>query len=148
MPTYGGGVTTTAPISDAALLREHGLRVTAGRLAVLSALGRSPHVDAETIRQRLGHAAPSLQAVHNILADLTEAGLVRRFEPARSPARYERRVGDNHHHAVCRRCGEVFDVECVAGEAPCMSGPTPSGFAVETAELIFWGVCAACAAQG
>src|SRR5690606_25811716 len=80
MRTYGGGVTTTAPISDAALLREHGLRVTAGRLAVLSALGRSPHVDAETIRQRLGHAAPSLQAVHNILADLTEAGLVRRFE--------------------------------------------------------------------
>lgn len=134
----------TAPTSDADLLRTHGLRVTAGRLAVLAALGRSPHIDAETIRQRLGHAAPSLQAVHNILADLTAAGLVRRFEPARSAARYERRVEDNHHHAVCRRCGAVFDVECLVGEAPCLSGHTPEGFAVESAELIFWGLCAEC----
>src|SRR5690606_42018733 len=118
MRIYGGGVTTTAPISDAALLREHGLRVTAGRLAVLSALGRSPHVDAETIRQRLGHAAPSLQAVHNILADLTEAGLVRRLEPARSPARDERRVGDDRHHPVCRPRRGGFHGACGAGQAP------------------------------
>lgn len=139
-------MTTAGLVEDAELLRARGLRATAGRLAVLSVLHTYPHVDAESVRQHLGHAAPSLQAVHNILADLHEAGVVRRFEPARSPARYERRVDDNHHHAVCTHCGHVTDVECTTGDAPCLHGPTPPGFAVATAEIIFWGVCADCAA--
>lgn len=136
-------MTVTASPSDAELLRARGLRATTGRLAVLSALAAEPHIDAETIRKRLGPDAPSLQAVHNILADLHEAGLVRRFEPARSAARYERRIDDNHHHAVCSRCGTVIDVECTVGEAPCLHGSVP-GFSVATAEVIFWGVCSAC----
>lgn len=140
------GVSTPVQTSDAELLRARGLRATTGRLAVLSALAAAPHVDAESVRQRLGHGAPSLQAVHNILADLHTAGLVRRFEPARSPARYERRVDDNHHHAVCSRCGQVEDVECTTGAAPCLHASAPAGFAVDSAEVIFWGVCAECAA--
>lgn len=148
---YPGDVTVTEGAtersSDAELLRACGLRATPGRLAVLSTLGERPHIDAETVRQRLGHAAPSLQAVHNILADLVQAGLIRRFEPARSAARYERRVDDNHHHAVCRLCGRVDDVDCTTGAAPCLHGATPAGFAVESAEIIFWGVCEECAAR-
>jgi Fur family transcriptional regulator, stress-responsive regulator len=139
--------------SDTELLRAHGLRVTSGRLAALAALGRNPHTDADHLRRALvaaadldGVAAPSLQAVHNMLADLHAAGLVRRFQPAHSSARYERRVDDNHHHAVCSGCGRVEDVDCVVGAAPCLHGPTPSGFAVATAEVTFWGLCADCAA--
>jgi Fur family transcriptional regulator, stress-responsive regulator len=138
--------------TDADLLRAHGLRVTSGRLSALAALDRHPHTDAERLRQALaaaadldGVAAPSLQAVHNMLADLHAAGLVRRFQPAHSSARYERRVDDNHHHAVCSGCGRVEDVDCVTGAAPCLHGPTPSGFAVVTAEVTFWGLCADCA---
>lgn len=130
---------------DAALLRAQGLRATAPRLAVLAALAEHPHTDAESLRRHLGAAAPSLQAVHNVLADLHTAGLVRRFEPARSAARFERRVDDNHHHAVCSACGTVTDVECTTGAAPCLHGPTPPGFAVAVAEVIFWGVCDSCA---
>ncbi|GAB2623356.1 hypothetical protein GCM10027067_39510 [Pseudactinotalea suaedae] len=142
--TYRGVVTATAT-SDVDLLRASGLRATSGRLAILAALDETPHADAETLRGRLGDAAPSLQAVHNILADLHAAGIVRRFEPARSAARYERRVADNHHHAVCSSCGKVVDVDCTTGAAPCLHGPTPPGFAVATAEVIFWGVCTDCA---
>lgn len=141
--------------SDVELLRTHGLRVTSGRLAALAALDRNPHADAERLRQALvaaadldDVAAPSLQAVHNMLADLHAAGLVRRFQPAHSSARYERRVDDNHHHAVCSRCGHVEDVDCVTGEAPCLHAATPSGFAVATAEVTFWGLCATCAPSG
>lgn len=139
-------MTSTALTSDADLLRASGLRATSGRLAILSALAKAPHADAESLRRRLGADAPSLQAVHNILADLHAAGLVRRFEPARSAARYERRVDDNHHHAVCSACGKVVDVDCAVGAAPCLHGPTPPGFAVAAAEVIFWGVCDDCAA--
>ncbi len=138
-------MTATASSPDADLVRAAGLRATPGRIAVLAVLEREPHIDAETIRQRLGEHAPSLQAVHNILADLHSAELVRRFEPARSAARYERRIDDNHHHAVCSVCGRVTDVDCATGEAPCLHGPTPPGFAVATAEVIFWGVCTDCA---
>ena len=111
-------MTAALPTSDADQLRASGLRATPGRLAVLDALAREPHIDAETIRLRIGPDAPSLQAVHNILADLHSAGLVRRFVPARSAARYERRIGDNHHHAVCSRCGAVFDVDSTTGSEP------------------------------
>jgi Fe2+ or Zn2+ uptake regulation protein len=138
-------VSTQTTVDDVAMLRARGLRATGGRLAVLAVLHAHPHVDAETIRRHLAEGSPSLQAVHNILADLHDAGLVRRFEPARSAARYERRVDDNHHHAVCSRCGRVTDVECTTGETPCVHGPTPPGFAVASAEIIFWGVCAECA---
>lgn len=140
-------MTTTAPHTDADLLRASGLRATPGRLAVLAALDDAPHSDAEGVRRLLGPHAPSLQAVHNILADLHQAGLVRRFEPARSAARYERRIDDNHHHAVCSGCGAVTDVECTTGAAPCLHAPTPPGFTVATAEVIFWGLCQACATE-
>lgn len=138
-------MTATVPTADVDLLRASGLRATSGRLAVLAVLDKSPHVDAETLRRNLGPDAPSLQAVHNILADLHAAGIVRRFEPARSAARYERRVDDNHHHAVCSVCGKVTDVDCAVGEAPCLHGPTPPGFAIASAEVIFWGICDDCA---
>jgi Fe2+ or Zn2+ uptake regulation protein len=132
---------------DADLLRARGLRVTRGRLAVLDVLDRMPHADADEVHRALAATGgqTSVQSVHNVLADLTAAGVVRRFEPARSPARYERRVGDNHHHAVCARCGRVDDVDCVVGEAPCMHADAPAGFEVQAAEVTFVGLCADCA---
>ena len=132
---------------DAALLRARGLRVTQGRLAVLEVLDRLPHADADDVARALADsgADTSVQSVHNVLGDLTAAGLVRRFEPARSSARYERRVGDNHHHAVCVSCGRVDDVDCVVGEAPCMHADAPAGFTVQAAEVTFVGLCADCA---
>lgn len=132
---------------DAELLRARGLRVTQGRLAVLGVLDRLPHADAEGVHRALAEAGAetSVQSVHNVLGDLAAAGIVRRFEPARSAARYERRIGDNHHHAVCSRCGRVDDVDCVVGEAPCMHADAPAGFTVEAAEVTFVGVCADCA---
>lgn len=132
--------------TDAELLRERGLRVTQGRLAVLDVLERMPHADAESVHRALeaaGHDT-SVQSVHNVLGDLTAAGLLRRFEPERSPARYERRVDDNHHHALCARCGRVEDVDCVIGEAPCLHADAPPGFTVQAAEVTFVGVCADC----
>ncbi|WP_349899449.1 Fur family transcriptional regulator [Parafrigoribacterium soli] len=123
-----------------------GLRVTAGRIALLEALRSRPHSDAETLFQALRETLPgtSIQSVHNVLGDLTEAGIIRRIEPAGSPARYERRVGDNHHHVVCTSCGEIADVECVVGHAPCLTPSDSSGFTVELAEVTFWGLCPAC----
>ncbi|WP_344339848.1 Fur family transcriptional regulator [Agrococcus versicolor] len=130
------------------MLRTRGLRVTRGRLAVLDVLAAQPHADADAIHRAMASAEPSisLQSVHNVLAALHEAGVLRRFQPARSAARYELRVDDNHHHAVCSRCGRVEDVDCVTGEAPCLHAPAPAGFAVMQAEVTFWGLCAACAA--
>jgi Fe2+ or Zn2+ uptake regulation protein len=127
-------------------LHEAGLRVTAGRLAVLDALDRSPHSDAATLHRLLlaADAATSLQSVHNVLADLTTAGLLRKIEPANSAARYERRIGDNHHHIVCTSCGAVADVECVVGHAPCLTPSDTAGYALATAEVTFWGLCADC----
>ncbi|WP_413317495.1 Fur family transcriptional regulator [Agrococcus sp. 1P02AA] len=131
---------------DAELLRERGLRVTQGRLAVLDALERMPHAGADAVHRALALTGSdlSLQSVHNVLGDLTAVGLLRRFEPERQAARYERRVDDNHHHAVCSRCGRVEDVDCVVGAAPCLHADAPPGFAVRTAEVTFVGVCADC----
>ena len=135
--------------TGAELLRERGLRVTQGRLAVLDVLAQQPHADADAVHRALIASGQgiSVQSVHNVLADLAGAGVLRRFEPERSAARYERRVDDNHHHAVCRVCGRVDDVDCVVGEAPCLHADAPPGFTVQAAEVTFVGVCADCAAR-
>lgn len=129
-------------------LRAAGLKVTVQRLAVMRALANAPHADAEQLFAAVRPELPgtSLQAVYGVLTALSGAGLVRRIELAGSPARFERRVGDNHHHAVCSRCSAVRDVDCVVGEAPCLVPSDAGGFAVHAAEVTFWGLCAACAA--
>ena len=113
---------------------------------MLAALESHPHSDAETLCRTVRAERPSMsvQSVHNVLADLTAAGLVRRIEPARSAALYERRIGDNHHHVVCTNCGAVADVDCVHGSAPCLTPNDSSGFVITTAEVTFWGLCASC----
>ena len=128
-------------------LRQAGLRVTAPRLAVLTAvLGEGQHWDVEAIadaaRKQLGTL--STQAVYDNLRILEEVGLVRRIQPSGHPGRYEARVGDNHHHIVCRRCGLTADVDCVVGVAPCLQPSTDHGFTVEEAEVTFWGLCPQC----
>lgn len=136
--------------TDVELLREQGLRVTQGRLAVLEVLEQLPHADAEHVHAALaerGHDT-SVQSVHNVLGDLTSAGIVRRFEPERSAARYERRIDDNHHHAVCSGCGKVEDIDCVVGEAPCLHAEAPAGFTIQAANVTFVGLCADCVAAG
>jgi Fur family ferric uptake transcriptional regulator len=135
-----------API---AALRRVGLRVTASRLAVLSALAAaSGHASADAlvgaVRERLGES--SAQTVYNVLHTLTDAGLVRRIEPAGQPGLYELRVGDNHHHLVCRSCGAVADVTCAVGEAPCLTAAETSGYEIDEAEVIYWGRCPTCLA--
>jgi Fur family ferric uptake transcriptional regulator len=129
-----------------AALRGAGLRVTASRLAVLSAVGEGHHLTADQIasvvRGRVGTI--STQAVYDVLHALTRAGLTRRIEPAGSPALYETRVGDNHHHVVCRMCGAVSDVDCVIGEPPCVLPTDSSGFMIDEAEVTFWGLCPTC----
>ena len=131
----------------AALLRRHGLRATAPRVAVLEVLTSTPgHPDAEAVRaavsDRLGSV--STQAVYDILHTLTQIGLLRRIEPAGHPARYETRVGDNHHHLICRSCGETRDVDCAIGHAPCLDPSEVHDFVVDEAEVIFWGLCPRC----
>lgn len=129
-------------------LQAGGLRVTAGRLAVLEALEALPHSDAERILHAVMEDVPStsIQSIHNILTDLTAAGLLRRIEPAGSAARYERRIDDNHHHLVCSRCGAIEDVDCVVGHAPCLVPSSTAGYLVQSAEVTFWGVCPTCQA--
>jgi len=127
-------------------LRRAGLRVTAARVALLETVRAGDHLGveaiAERVRDRVGHI--SLQAVYEALHALTAAGLVRRIEPAGSPARYEGRVGDNHHHVACRSCGAVADVDCAAGEAPCLTASDDHGFVIDEAEVIYWGLCPDC----
>lgn len=127
-------------------LRASGLRVTQARLTVLDVLGEYPHADVETIavdaRNRLGSV--STQAVYDVLHALTAAGLVRRVEPAGSPARFELETGDNHHHVVCRSCGAIVDVDCGTGEKPCLIPDRDTGYVIEEAEVTFWGVCPDC----
>jgi Fur family ferric uptake transcriptional regulator len=131
-------------------LRAVGLRVTAPREAVLTVLesgqGKGEHLPVATIAQRARDVLGSLstQAVYDCLEVLTAAGLARRIEPAGHPARYEGRVGDNHHHLVCRGCGKTEDVDCVVGSAPCLTVATPAGFVVDEAEVTFWGHCSDC----
>ena len=139
------------PTSYDAEIRATGLRVTAGRVAVLEALQAAPHSDAETLYRDIAPVLPgtSIQSVYNVLHDLTDAGLLRRIEPEGSNARYERRIGDNHHHVVCTNCGAIADVDCVVGEAPCLEPSDTHGFRLQTAEVTFWGLCPACqAAEG
>ncbi len=137
-------------MTDTDLLRQHGLRVTAPRLAVLDTLAGHAHLDADEVLQRVRAALPtvSVQAVYDVLHALTGAGMLRRIEPAGHPARYERRTGDNHHHVVCRGCGAVDDVDCAVGHAPCLTPSSTSGFMVETAEVTFWGLCPTCRSAG
>ena len=130
----------------AAALRDGGLRVTAPRLAVLTVVTEGKHMTAEQVaraaRERIG--AISTQAVYDVLGALTAGGFVRRIEPAGSSARYETRVGDNHHHVVCRSCGAITDIECVVGEPPCVTPEDAGGFVVDEAEVTFWGLCPNC----
>ena len=130
-------------------LRNAGLRVTVGRLQVLASLAKNPHSDADSIHRHLlaTSISSSVQSVHNVLNDLTAAGIVRRIQPAGSPARYERRVADNHHHAVCTACGAISDVDCVVGHAPCLTPTDTAGFVLQSAEVVYWGLCAECAAS-
>ncbi|MFD4293806.1 Fur family transcriptional regulator [Rhodococcus sp. NPDC058505] len=131
-----------------ALLRSAGLRVTAPRVAVLNAVAARPHTDADgvaaEVRADLGSV--STQAVYDVLKACVKAGLVRRIEPAGSPALFETRTGDNHHHLVCRACGTVVDVDCAVGHAPCLEPSNAHGFAIDEAEVVFWGVCPSCRA--
>ncbi len=132
-----------------ALIRGAGLRVTATRVAVLEALRDRPHATADDVFARLVGSLPgtSKQSVYNALGDFADAGLARRIEPAGHSGTFELRVGDNHHHVVCTRCGRIDDVDCVVGAAPCLHAPEGSGFVIETAEVTFWGVCPDCQAE-
>ena len=131
-----------------AQLRDAGLRVTRPRLAVIEALGRQPHADADSIAEaaRAELGTVSTQAIYDVLKAFTAAGLVRRIEPAGSPARFELRVGDNHHHVVCRSCGAIADVDCAHGSAPCLTASDDHGFSIDEAEVTYWGICPECAA--
>jgi Fe2+ or Zn2+ uptake regulation protein len=141
-----GAVTAAQTPTIAEELRGAGLRVTAVRAALLETVRDGDHLGVEAIasgvRDRVGHV--SLQAVYDALHALTAAGLVRRIEPAGSPARFEGRVSDNHHHIVCRSCGVVADVDCAVGEAPCLTPSDDHGFSIGEAEVVYWGLCPDC----
>lgn len=136
-------------IEPADLLREHGLQVTAQRLAVLRAVSSRPHSRAEDIAEvvRAEIGTISRQAVYDGLNLLVEKRLIRRIQPAGSPALYEDRVGDNHHHLICRTCGKTVDVDCAVGEAPCLTASADSGYQIDEAEVIYWGTCPECLAN-
>ena len=137
------------PVDNDALLRRHGLQVTAQRLAVLRAVSDRPHSTADDIytvvRAEIG--AISLQAVYDALGALTDKGLLRRIQPAGSSARYENRVGDNHHHLICRTCSRMVDVDCAVGDTPCLTAADDSGYEIDEAEVIYWGRCPECASR-
>ena len=128
------------------LLREAALRVTRPRVAVLGAVHGSPHADTDSVIRAVRRDLPSVshQAVYDVLRALTDAGLVRRIQPAGSLARYERRVDDNHHHVVCRSCGAIADVDCAVGHTPCLTASDDHGFVVDEAEVVYWGTCPDC----
>jgi Fur family ferric uptake transcriptional regulator len=131
-----------------ALLRRHGLQVTAQRLAVLRAVSERAHTTADDIEQvvRSEIGAISRQAVYDALGTLTDKGVLRRIQPAGSPARYENRVDDNHHHLICRTCSRMVDVDCAVGETPCLTAADDAGYEVDEAEVIYWGRCPECVA--
>src|SRR5665647_3143974 len=134
------------PMTPEEQLRKVSLRVTRPRVAVLTEVNAHPHANVDTltakVRARLGSV--STQAVYDVLRALADAELIRRIEPAGSPARFESRVGDNHHHAVCRTCGDVADVDCATGSAPCLEASNTNGFIIDEAEVTSWGICPAC----
>lgn len=132
------------------MLRDAALRVTRPRVAVLSAVHAHPHADTDTIIRAVRGELPEVshQAVYDVLRALTAAGLVRRIQPSGSVARYEARVGDNHHHMVCRSCGLIVDVDCAVGEAPCLTASDDHGFSVDEAEVTYWGLCPDCSSPG
>ncbi len=136
-------------VDGEALLRGASLRVTRQRLAVLSAVHAHPHADTDTIISavRAESGAVSHQAVYDVLRALTAAGLLRRIEPQGSVPRYEARVGDNHHHVVCRTCGLVADVDCAVGDTPCLTASDDNGFVIDEAEVVYWGVCPDCSTR-
>jgi Fe2+ or Zn2+ uptake regulation protein len=144
-----GHVTDSNPPTTADELRGAGLRVTAVRVALLETVRSGDHLGVEAVaagvRGRVGHV--SLQAVYEALHALTAAGLVRRLEPAGGTPRFEGRVGDNHHHLVCRSCGVVADVDCAVGDAPCLTPADDRGFTLGEAEVIYWGLCAECSTE-
>jgi Fur family ferric uptake transcriptional regulator len=144
-----GTVTPFPTPTTAEELRGAGLRVTAARVALLETVRDGDHLGIEAIaagvRGRIGHI--SLQAVYDVLHALTEARLIRRIEPAGGPPRFEGRVGDNHHHVVCRSCGAVADVDCAVGEAPCLTASDDQGFAIDEADVTYWGLCPDCSAR-
>ncbi|WZH37178.1 MAG: Fur family transcriptional regulator [Microbacterium enclense] len=131
------------------LIRGAGLRVTATRVAVLEALRHRPHATVDAVYDGIRGVLPgtSKQSVYNALGDFADAGLARRIEPAGHAGTFELRVGDNHHHVVCTGCGRIDDVDCVVGEAPCLHVPEGTGYAIQTAEVTFWGVCPDCRAE-
>jgi Fur family transcriptional regulator, stress-responsive regulator len=151
---YNAEVSDKAPVSEEvggdseALLRRHGLQVTAQRLAVLRAVAARPHSTAEgidtVVRAEIG--AISRQAVYDALSVFTDKGILRRIQPAGSPTRYENRVGDNHHHLICRICSQMVDVDCAVGDAPCLTAVESRGYDIDEAEVIYWGRCPDCVA--
>jgi Fur family ferric uptake transcriptional regulator len=134
------------PAHLAEQLRLADLRVTRPRIAVLEAVHANPHADTDTVfgAVRVGLPDVSRQAVYDVLHALTAAGLVRRIQPSGSVARYESRVGDNHHHLVCRQCGLIADVDCAVGDVPCLTASDDHGFVLDEAEVTYWGLCPAC----
>ena len=139
---------TPVESDPAQILRKHGVHVTAQRLAVLRAVSGHPHCTADdvaaSVRAEIGTI--SRQAVYDVLGVLAEKGLIRRIQPAGSPALYEDRVGDNHHHVICRTCGKTVDVNCAVGHTPCLTAADDSGYRIDEAEVIYWGTCPKCIA--
>ncbi len=137
------------PTDVASMVRGAGLRVTRPRVAVLAAVHAFPHATTESIIGAVRRELPrvSTQAVYGVLGALADAGLVRRIQPMGSVARYEARTGDNHHHLVCRSCGAIVDVDCAVGEAPCLTAAHDAGYAIDEAEVIYWGRCPTCTAR-
>ena len=142
------GVSALPPAPTADLLREHGLHVTAQRLAVLRAVHGHAHATADTLAEAVRGEIGTIsrQAVYDVLGALVDKGLVRRIEPSRSPARYEARVADNHHHLICRGCGAIVDVDCAVGVAPCLHAADDHGYEIDEAEVVYWGRCPDCRA--
>jgi Fur family transcriptional regulator, stress-responsive regulator len=136
------------PDDHSRMLREVGLRVTRPRVAVLTAVASLPHADTDALIGAVRRGLPEVshQAVYDCLRALSEAGLVRRIQPLGLVARYESRVGDNHHHVVCRSCGAIADVDCAVGDSPCLTPSEADGYVVDEAEVIYWGRCPACLA--
>jgi len=134
--------------NPAKILRDHGLHVTAQRLAVFRAVSDRPHCTADDVAEhvRAEIGAISRQAVYDALGILAEKGIIRRIQPAGSPALYEDRVGDNHHHLICRSCGKTVDVDCAVGDTPCLTAADASGYQIDEAEVIYWGTCPECLA--